>query len=321
MTTTAAGALQPLLVFDGVQMGVGTWQWGDRFVWQYGTGYAAGDVRAAFDAALAAGLTFFDTAEVYGLGRSEQFLGEFTRSDAAGGASVPVRVATKFFPLPWRLTRGSVVRALRGSLKRLRLPAVDLYQIHWASPTAKVETLMAGLADAVEAGLARAVGVSNFNLEQTERAHAALAGRGVQLASNQVHYSLLNRQVERAGLLARCARLGVTAIAYSPLEMGLLSGKYTPDRRPGGSRARRYPPDYLARIQPLIARLSEMGRAHGERSPAQVALNWTMCKGTIPIPGAKNAQQVKQNAGTLGWRLTPDEVGELDEASQALQPA
>jgi aryl-alcohol dehydrogenase-like predicted oxidoreductase len=103
--------------------------------------------------------------------------------------------------------------------------------------------------------------------------------------------------------------------------MGLLSGKYTPDRRPGGSRARRYPPDYLGRIQPLIARLSEMGRAHGERSPAQVALNWTMCKGTIPIPGAKNAQQVKQNAGALGWRLTPDEVGELDEASQALQPA
>jgi aryl-alcohol dehydrogenase-like predicted oxidoreductase len=316
MIMNAAGAAQPLPVFDGVQMGVGTWQWGDRFVWQYGTGYAEGDLRAAFDAALATGLTFFDTAEVYGLGRSERFLGEFIH--APGGASIPVRVATKFFPLPWRLTRGSVVRALRGSLKRLRLLAVDLYQIHWPSPSATVETLMEGMADAVEAGLARAVGVSNFNLEQTERAHAALAGRGVRLASNQVHYSLLNRQVEHAGLLARCAALGVVVIAYSPLEMGLLSGKYTPDRRPGGSRSRRYPPDYLARIQPLIARLREMGSGHGERSPAQVALNWTMCKGTIPIPGAKNAQQVQQNAGALGWRLTPDEVAELDEASQAL---
>src|SRR5258707_7922472 len=128
MTTTAAGALQPLPVFDGVQMGVGTWQWGDRFVWQYGTGYAAGDVRAAFDAALAAGLTFFDTAEVYGLGRSEQFLGEFTRSDGAGGANVPLRLPTKFFPLPWRLTRGSVLPAVRGSPKRLRLPAGHLFQ-------------------------------------------------------------------------------------------------------------------------------------------------------------------------------------------------
>ena len=302
-------------VFDGVQMGVGTWQWGDTFVWQYGRGYAAGEVRAAFEAAVAAGMTFFDTAEVYGFGRSERFLGEFTRA----GGSAPVRVATKFFPLPWRVTRGSVTRALRGSLKRLNLAAVDLYQIHWPSPTARLETMMVGLADAVEAGLARAVGVSNYSLEQTERAHAALAQRGVALASNQVHYSLLNRKVESAGLLARCAALGVTLIAYSPLEMGLLSGKYTPDRPPAGTRARRYSPDYLARIQPLLARLGEIGRAHGEHTAAQAALNWTLCKGTLPIPGAKNAEQAAQNAGALGWRLTADEVAELDTVSQALQ--
>ncbi len=300
-------------VFDGVPMGVGTWQWGDTFVWQYGQGYSSAQVRAAFEAAVAAGMTFFDTAEVYGFHRSERFLGEFMR----GGP--PVRVATKFFPLPWRVTRGSVTRALRDSLKRLSLPAVDLYQIHWPSPTARIETMMAGLADAVEAGLARAVGVSNYNLEQTERAHAALAQRGVPLASNQVHYSLLDRKVESSGLLARCAALGVTVIAYSPIEMGLLSGKYTPEHPPSGSRARRYPPDYLARIQPLLARLAEMGQAHGERTPAQVALNWTMCKGTLPIPGVKNADQARQNAGALGWRLTPDEVAELDAASQSLQ--
>lgn len=320
MSTSATNTpqVQPA-VFDGVQMGVGTWQWGDTFVWQYGNGYAAGDVRAAFDAALAAGLTFFDTAEIYGLGRSERFLGEFIHTP--GGASGQVRIATKFFPWPWRLTSGSVVRALRGSLKRLGLPAVDLYQIHLPTPWTKVETLMSGLADAVGAGLVRAVGVSNYDLAQTERAHAALVRRGVPLASNQVHYSLLNRKVERAGLLARCAALGVTIIAYSPLEMGLLSGKYTPERPPSGSRARRYPPDYLARIQPLIARLREMGIAHDERTPAQVALNWTICKGTIPIPGAKNAEQVRQNAGALGWRLTPEEVAELDRLSEALQLA
>src|SRR5262245_20654651 len=216
-------------VFDGVGMGVGTGQWGDTFMWQYGRGYAESEVRAAFDASIAARMTFFDTAEVYGLGRSERFLGEFAGTGSANGSGAPARVATKFFPIPWRLTRGSVTRALRGSLKRLRRPAVDLYQIHWPSPLTRVETLMAGLADAVDAGLARAVGVSNYSLEQTERAHAALARRGVALASNQVHYSLLNRQVETSGLLARCAALGVMLIAYSPLEMGLLSGKYTPD--------------------------------------------------------------------------------------------
>ena len=302
-------------VFDGAEMGVGTWQWGDTFVWQYGRGYAEGEVRAAFDAAIAAGMTFFDTAEVYGFGRSERFLGAFIQ----GGSSGPVRVATKFFPVPWRVTRSSVTRALRGSLKRLRLPEVDLYQIHWPSPTARIETMMAGLADTVEAGLARAVGVSNYDLEQTERAHAALAKRGVALASNQVHYSLLNRQVESAGLLTRCAELGVMLIAYSPLEMGLLTGKYTPDRPPSGSRARRYTPEYLGRIQPLLERLAEMGRAHGERTPAQVALNWTICKGTLPIPGAKNAEQARQNAGALGWRLTPGELAELDTLSLTLQ--
>lgn len=313
----------PAAIFDGVEMGVGTWQWGDTFVWQYGRGYAAGEVRGAFDAALAAGLTFFDTAEVYGLGRSERFLGEFIHT--LPGAAGPVRVATKFAPLPWRLTGGSVVGALRGSLKRLGLPAVDLYQIHWPFPLIKIEMLMSGLAAAAQAGLTRAVGVSNYDLEQTERAHAALAKQGVALASNQVHYSLLNRKVERAGLLARCAALGITVIAYSPLEMGLLSGKYTPEQPPSGSRARRYRPDYLARVQPFIGRLRQMGAAHrgpdGERSPAQVALNWTLCKGTLPIPGAKNAQQVQQNAGALGWRLTADEVAELDEASQAVQVA
>jgi len=327
MTNPMTSAVATQQVFEGVQMGVGTWQWGDTFVWQYGHGYAADEVRAAYDAAITANLTFFDTAEVYGLGRSERFLGEFTssaarsgvaRSGAAPDDSQALRVATKYFPAPWRFTRGSVVRALRGSLKRLRRSQVDLYQIHWPSPTIKIETLMAGLADAVEAGLARAVGVSNFDLGQTELAHATLAQRGVPLASNQVHYSLLNRKVERAGLLARCAALGVTLIAYSPLEMGLLTGKYTPDKPPSGSRARRYPRDYLARIQPFVARLDQMGQAHNGRTPAQVALNWTMCKGTLPIPGSKNALQVQQNAGALGWRLTPAEVAELDEASSAI---
>jgi aryl-alcohol dehydrogenase-like predicted oxidoreductase len=303
-------------VFDGVSMGVGTWQWGDTFVWQYGQGYAETEVRGAYDAALAAGMTFFDTAEVYGLGRSEKFLGEFMH---AAGAPAGVRVATKYFPAPWRFTRGSVVRALRGSLRRLRLARVDLYQLHWPSATASIDKLVSGLADAVEAGLAGAVGISNYDLAQTERAHALLAARGVPLASNQVHYSLLNRQIETNVLLARCAALSVKVIAYSPLEMGLLSGKYTPDHPPSGSRRRRYPADYLARIQPLLARLRDLGQAHGDRTPAQVALNWTIRKGTLPIPGAKNAEQVRQNAGGLGWELTAAEVAELDALSAALQ--
>jgi aryl-alcohol dehydrogenase-like predicted oxidoreductase len=299
----------PLAAFD---LGLGTWQWGDQFVWGYGRGYAAAEVRAAFDAAQAAGITLFDTAEVYGLGRSEKFLGGFIRATSA-----PAFIATKFFPMPWRWDKGALRRALRGSLKRLGVARVDLYQIHWPFRPVPIETWMAALADAVEAGEAKAVGVSNYSPAQTRRAYAALKARGVPLASNQVSYSLLNREIERNGLLELCQALGIRVIAYSPLAMGLLSGKYSTQHPPPVGRHQRYGA-VLERLPPLIAALTEIGAAHGNKTPAQTALNWCICKGTLPIPGAKNARQAEQNAGALGWRLTEAEIAELDRVSEAV---
>lgn len=294
-------------------IGVGTWAWGDRMLWGYGRGYGDADLHAAFETSIRAGITFFDTAEVYGMGRSERLLGGFMRT-----AQTSVTVATKFFPFPWRLSRGTVVQALRRSLKRLGLPQVGLYLIHWPTPLVSVETLAQGLADALEAGLTQAVGVSNFDVQQMRRAHAVLAARGMTLACNQVEYSLLTRRPERNGLFDLCRELGVTLIAYSPLGMGLLSGKYTPDNPPPGVRGRRYSRDLLTRIQPLIALLREIGAAHGGKSPAQVALNWVIAKGALPIPGAKNARQAEENAGAIGWLLDSNEVAALDAASQNL---
>ncbi|MCS6911395.1 MAG: aldo/keto reductase, partial [Anaerolineales bacterium] len=115
-------------------------------------------------------------------------------------------------------------------------------------------------------------------------------------------------------LLALCHELDIRFIAYSPLEQGLLTGKYTPQNPPPGIRSQRYR-NLLARIQPLITALREIGEAHGGKTPAQVALNWCICKGTLPIPGAKNAKQAEQNAGALGWRLTQEEVARLDRVS------
>ena len=132
------------------------------------------------------------------------------------------------------------MRALRHSLDRLGLESVDLYQMHWPFPPVSIDTWMDAMADAVQAGLIRAVGVSNYNAEQTRRAHDALAKRGVPLASNQVDYSLLQRKPETNGLLALCKQLNVTLIAYSPLAQGLLTGKYTPQNPPPGLRGRRY---------------------------------------------------------------------------------
>jgi aryl-alcohol dehydrogenase-like predicted oxidoreductase len=295
------------------KLGMGTWQWGDRMIWGYGNTHTESDVHAAFQASLEAGIRFFDTAEIYGNGRSEQLLGEFIQN-----IEPSLVIATKFMPFPWRLWKGRLHAALKASLHRLDLKQVDLYQIHWPFPPVPIEVWADALADAVNAGLVRAVGVSNYNAAQMLKVHAALEKRNVPLASNQMEYHLLNRQVERKGLLKLCRELGVTMIAYSPLSKGMLTGKYTPEMPPAGMRGRMFSRDRLAAIQPLIKIMGEIGNAHGGKSCAQVALNWLISKGAVPIPGAKNPRQAQENAGALGWRLSEAEIATLDEASEAL---
>lgn len=297
-------------IFQGIELGIGAWSWGDRLFWGYGRGYGEQDVRAAFETCLAYGIRFFDTAETYGQGRSEELLGKFIHETNAD-----VRVATKFMPYPWRLSRAALLRSLRGSLSRLGLPSVDLYQMHWPFPPVTIETWMQAMIEAYQSGLVRAVGVSNYDRGQMQRAYDSLVREGISLASNQVEYHLLNRKVEKNGLLRQCREQGTVLIAYSPLASGILSGKYTPQNLPRGVRGGQYNARYLTRIQPLIRLLQQIGSDLGGKSPAQVALNWIICKGALPIPGAKTSQQSEQNAGAQGWRLTDEQVARLDEIS------
>jgi len=292
-----------------VEMGLGAWQWGDRMVWQYGQGYGDEEVHKAFLASVNEGIRFVDTAEVYGSGRSERLLGEFLKQ-----TDQPILVATKYAPYPWRFGKNAIGRALKASLERIGVESVDLYQIHFPGFTMGTDTLMEGLAECVKSGMARTVGVSNFGQTRMLAAYSALARQNISLASNQVHYSLLHREVEKDGTLARCKELGIRLIAYSPLEQGLLTGRYSVSNPPSGIRARQYA-RLLPKISTLIKVMTEIGQDHGGKSNAQVALNWTICKGTLPIPGAKNEKQAQQNAGALGWKLTDAEVAKLDEAS------
>jgi aryl-alcohol dehydrogenase-like predicted oxidoreductase len=293
-------------------LGIGTWAWGDRLLWGYGGTYRESDLRGAFDAAVASGITLFDTAEVYGNGMSERILGRCVRQSGAD-----VLLATKFLPYPWRLRRSDLLRALESSRGRLGVSTVDLYQMHWPFPPVPIDSWMAAMAEAVRAWMTRAVGVSNYDVAQMRRAHAALARFGLPLATNQVEYSLLQRKPETSGLFDACRELGVTLIAYSPLAMGLLTGKYTPEHPPSGLRGRRSR-DTLPRLGPLTALLKEIGDARG-KTPAQVSLNWVIGKGAVPIPGAKNADQARSNASALGWKLDAAEVAELERTADRVR--
>lgn len=297
-------------------LGIGTWAWGDKLFWSYGGDYGVDQVRAAFDATLEAGITFFDTAEVYGLGESERLLGQFMQQ-----TDKPVQIATKFFPLPWRFNAQSVSDALTASLKRLQVSQVALYQVHQPFDfLLGKRVLMNALADEVQQGRIAAVGVSNYSADQMRESHKYLAARGVPLAVNQVRYSLLTRQIESNGILATARELGITILAYSPLAQGLLTGKYTPESVQSLQGARRLDPRFnpqgLEKIAPVIRTLQDIGAAY-ERTPAQVALNWLTAQGNVvPIPGAKNAAQVRQNAGALGWSLAASDVERLDQLTQ-----
>jgi aryl-alcohol dehydrogenase-like predicted oxidoreductase len=300
------------------RIGVGAMAWGDRFSWGYGQAYSETDVKSAFEASLDAGVTFFDTAEIYGSGTSETLLGRFLHESSRPQGAPAIVVATKFFPFPWRIRRGSLKRALQNSLKRLEMESVDLYQVHWPFPPVPVETWASALADVIEDGLTKAVGVSNYNADQMRKAQVVLAKRGVVLASNQVEFSLINRKIEKDGLLKLCQEWGITCIAYSPLGRGILTGKYSSKNPPTGIRSRRYPSRFLEMAEPLLSLLGEIGQEHGGRTPGQIALNWVICKGAVPIPGAKNAHQAQENAGAIGWHLSESEISALDKASDRL---
>jgi aryl-alcohol dehydrogenase-like predicted oxidoreductase len=297
-------------------MGLGTWAWGDAATWGmngYDRSYGFETIRDAYRCSVAAGITFLDTAEMYGRGESERIIARLLAGDPEHRARIAV--ATKFFPAPWKVwLTSALMAALKASLARLQMPCVHLYQIHGPISVRSHAAMAEALAAAYQAGLVKAVGVSNYSEKEMRAIHAALATHGIPLASNQIEYSLLRTMPETNGLLRACRELGVVVLAYSPLGQGRLTGKYTAANPPPG---RRQFSDYpMEEIAPLIAELRRTGERYGGKTPAQVALNWVMCKGAIPIPGAKNRAQAEQNAGALGWRLSADDVAALDRASK-----
>lgn len=278
----------------------------------YGGSHGYDEEKRALEVSLEAGVNLFDTAAMYSLGAAERRLGELSRDK-------DVLIATKF-PGGFSFKAEQLPKELEASLVRLERDSIDLYQHHFPVKGVPILKLMDQLADVVEAGKVKAVGVSNYSVEQMREAHTALAKRGIPLASNQVEYSLLHRQPEVNGVLNACRELGITLIAQSPLGMGALTGKYSAKNRAGGF-FRRILPNFSRKtmdaIQPVINLLRQIGERYS-KTPSQVALRWLIENPIVlPIPGAKNSRQATENAGALSFSITPEEVEVLNQATLA----
>ena len=301
------------------RMGVGAMTWGDAkglarlhpAKIAYGGAHGFEEEKRALESSMAAGVDLFDTAAMYSGGAAERRLGELTRGK-------DVLIASKF-PGGFSFKVEGFPKELDASLARLGRSSIDLYQHHFPNNKISIPKLMDLLADAVEAGKVKAVGVSNYSADQMREAHAALAKRGIPLASNQVQYSLVHRQPETDGVLDACRELGITLIAYSPLGMGALTGKYSATKKASGLR--RILPNFnrkaMDAVQPVLELLRQIGERYS-KTPSQVALRWLIENPIVlPIPGAKNGKQAMDNAGALTFSLTPEEVESLSQATMA----
>ena len=299
-------------------VGVGTMSWsGEEGRGAYG-GTRPADEEAAFRASLDSGVTLFDTMGMYSRGKCERRVGELACGTNAVIATkfLPSRLVPPAFPyLPSHLPK-----LLDAALARLGRTTVDVYQLR-SFGIVPIKAWMNRLADAVEAGKVRAVGVSGFTEEKLRAAHAALEARGIPLASIQNQYSLLDRRPEFDGVLSACRDLGVTLIAFSPLALGALSGKYRPGHLPEDMLRRRMAGPFRASRMAFTLRVTEklaaIGESHGKSVP-QVALRYLIEQGAVPIPGAKNEKQARDNAGAMTFSLSGTEINELREATKDL---
>ena len=288
-------------------------------IWQAGGTSWGSDVRdrdcvAALVRGVELGMNLADTAEVYGSGHSEEVVARAIRQVGRDRVFLATKVAGD------HLHPADVEKACRGSLRRLGVREIDLYQIHWPGvwdqvPLAKTMKALEGL---VKRGRIRSIGVSNFAVRDLEEARNSLSR--VDVVSNQIQYSLLHREPED-DLIPYCRREGVAILAWSPIAKGLLATKYSATRRPKdrvrGDEAL-FKPANIRLMRPLFRALRNVAKAQGKTS-AQVALRWLADHpGVIPIPGVKRLAQAEENAGAAEWSLGSSERKLLDRTSAAV---
>ncbi|MCU1404359.1 MAG: aldo/keto reductase [Glaciihabitans sp.] len=294
-------------------IGLGTWQFGSK-EWGYGGSYDDAEAGRIVKRARELGVTVFDTAEVYGFGRSETILGKALE---ASGGTEGIVVASKIFPVfpiaPVVTSRGV------GSAQRLGVKSIDLYQVHQANPVVPDSTIMKGMRSLRDVGVIRDVGVSNYSLDRWQLAEKDY---GSVVLSNQVQFNLLQRK-PLASMLPWAQSSGHIVIAYSPLAQGLLSGKYTSANRPtNGVRSANplFLPENLDALAPLLKIVREIADVHGATS-SQIGLAWVIHQpNVVAIPGASSVEQLESNVAAADIRLTDEEYSRLTTAAEKFHP-
>ncbi|KAI6089088.1 NADP-dependent oxidoreductase domain-containing protein [Hypoxylon rubiginosum] len=291
---------------------IGTWSWGDRGTWHWKDDELPA-VREAFQVLFDAGINFIDTAQVYGGGKSEEIVGELI-------ADLPrdsVVVQTKWHVSPLSSNNllhpvDAPVRALKDSLKRLKLDYVDVYLVHGPIHPQGIASVAEGMAECVRQGLTRAVGVANYDLDDFMEMRKELARHDIPLAVNQCEYNVLRRYPEMSGQMAAYREMDVVFQSYSSLAQGRLTGKYgVQNPAPATRRFSNYD---AADVQPALDVLGAVAMAKG-KSVAAVALNYNISKGALPVVGIRSAEQARQALGALGWRLAGRDVETIDRRS------
>lgn len=321
---------------DISSIGCGTWSWGNRFLFDYDTSQDE-SIYEAYREVRNAGVTLFDTADSYGTldlnGRAETLLGNFERrykGTEMNSNYRPQQVATKIAPYPWRITPGNIVRSTEGSLRRLEQSKLAVAQLHWSTVNYQPfqeRALHEGICDVYDKGLCEAVGVSNYGPKQLLAVSEKFRERKVPLAIAQVQYSLMtynantnsNRMTGGNGknMNEICDDVNCRLISYSPLCLGLLTGKYTlkeTNRLPTSKARQQLFRELLPSAQGLLDTLEVVAKEYG-KSQSQIAINWCIQKGTVPIPGGRTLTQARENLGATGFSLQPDAVRELETAA------
>ncbi|NOU74288.1 aldo/keto reductase [Paenibacillus sp. LMG 31458] len=302
-------------------LGLGCWQFsnGQGVVGKFWPVLGADDVLKIVKISLEGGINWFDTAEVYGKGQSEQMLSKALRD--SGALANDARIATKWWPI-FR-TAGSIVSTIDERIRYLDNRTIHLHQVHQPYSFSSVASEMKAMAQLVKVGKIQNVGVSNYSAKQMREAHRVLKEHGLPLASNQVKYSLLDRRIEQNGIMETAKELGIAIIAYSPLEQGILSGKFhkNPALVKGITGPRKWTSSFkesgLRKSKPLIDHLEELAVQY-DASPTQIALNWMINahgETVFAIPGASKIHHAQENVKAMQFKLTNTEIHTISEIS------